>query len=156
VSPVSPFWDIVIHVIDCISSLTTDEFINFVGHYHALAGSQTSVDDGTLIAKGYSPEAIAELRKQVTKRSAGLKSLGLHFIASLTNFKSDIMNYSLMLFQNYERGVLPFPGSFSEQPAQIIEIFGVLQALKWEREQINRKKNEPNVRNKHKNKPRGR
>ncbi len=80
---------------------------------------------------------------------------GLHFTIPLENFKSDLINHALFLFENYERGVLPFPGSVSEQPAQIIEIFGVFQALKFEIEAAERKKL-ASVRNKNYNKPRPR
>jgi hypothetical protein len=38
------------------------------------------------------------------------------------------------LFDGYEAGFLPFEGPFSDQPAQIIEIFGVLKQLKHELE----------------------
>lgn len=33
-------------------------------------------------------------------------------------------------FNNYERGVMPFSGSYMDQPAKIVEVFGVIGGMK--------------------------
>lgn len=127
------------HKIDEISSLSTAEFINLVGTYTALTSGKSDFDP-ELINKGYSPEALAEARKLTEKKFKPFETVGLRFTKPLDNFKSDILGYSWTLFENYERGLLPFPGTVSEQPAQIMEIFGVFQALKTENQIKHNKK----------------
>jgi hypothetical protein len=52
-------------------------------------------------------------------------------------------NFVMMSNHVYNNaGVLPFPGSLSEQPAQIMEIFETLFALEAEREEDARRKAE--------------
>ena len=41
----------------------------------------------------------------------------------------------LFLHSKYQDGVLPYPGSLSEQPSHVIEIFKMLDEFKWEAEQ---------------------
>jgi hypothetical protein len=138
--------------IERVSTLSTVEFINIVGHYHTLA-SGYSDNSNELEARGYSPEAIAQVKRLKDGGFEGLKTVGLYFKRPPYNFTSDILHYALTLFENYERGVLPFPGSLSEQPAQILEIFSVLRALRNERELLERKKLD-NGRKQHKGKSR--
>jgi hypothetical protein len=57
---------------------------------------------------------------------------GLRFSVPLTRFKYSLMNYLMYLLENYERGVLPFDGAPSEQPAQAIELLNLVQLLKQE------------------------
>jgi hypothetical protein len=143
----------VVYEIDKLSSLSTAEFIKLVGHYNYLASGKPDINP-QIQNRGYSAAALAEAKKQNEALFNPVTSLGLTFRKPLSNFKSDVLSYSLTLFENYERGALPFPGSVSEQPAQIMEIFGVLQALRHEREAAERKKLEKNVGNKHQGKRR--
>lgn len=148
-SHVALLWHIVAHEVDKVSSLSVYEFVNLVGHFHDLASGKPS-KDSSLNNRGYSPEILEQINKEREKTFSPISSLGLRFTKPLHHFKSDILVYSLTLFENYERGVMPFPGSTSEQPAQVMEIFGVLQSLRLERQEIERKKLErQNVRNKH-------
>jgi hypothetical protein len=133
VSPVSLFWETVTHKIYEISSLSFSDFVCIVGNYnHILEGSKPEVDP-TLKARGYSDAAIEAARKSVIVSPT--VSQGLRFTRHLSRYKYPLMSYVLTLLENYERGQLPFPGSVSEQPAQIMEIFALLQSLKHERDQ---------------------
>lgn len=51
-------------------------------------------------------------------------------------------NSFLFLYKNYEKGILPFEGSILEQPAYIIEIFGLIETLKLDREEEERQRQE--------------
>lgn len=55
---------------------------------------------------------------------------GLKFSRDLTEFKFPLMYYLLILTENYERGLLPFPGTVTEQPAQIMEILNHMLNVK--------------------------
>lgn len=60
-------------------------------------------------------------------------SLNLHFNTDMSRFNYPMFNYVFRLYDRYnEAGILPFEGSHSDQPAQIIEIFSVLEQLQLE------------------------
>lgn len=59
-------------------------------------------------------------------------NVGYH--SCFCTFKHPYFYNYLYLFKNYERGILPFSGSLTEQPAYIIEIFTLLENLKADRE----------------------
>lgn len=144
------------HVVSEISTLGTPEFIKLVATYCRNSSKNQEIDPG-LNSRGYSPEALLEAKRLAEKKFNPVTSLGLRFTKPLSNFESDIITYAWTLFENYERGLLPFPGSVSDQPAQIMEIFGTFQALRIERQENERKKLEKkDVGNKYKGKPRAR
>lgn len=63
-------------------------------------------------------------------------SLNVHFKKGVDSFNVDYFNFVIAAFDIYDKhGVLPYPGSLSEQPNKIIEIFNVLSSLKQERDQ---------------------
>lgn len=80
-----------------------------------------------LTNRGYSQQQIESVLKSKTNSTI---SSGLKFTKPTWHFEYSKLSYVLNLFENYERGVLPFNGSVSEQPAQIIEIFNLLASLK--------------------------
>ena len=88
--------------------------------------------DPEIYKRNYSPEALKALEAAALRDFNPIKSQGLLFEAPFERFQCRNMSYALQLFQQYEAGNLPFPGSVSEQPAQIIEIFNTLAALKVE------------------------
>lgn len=141
----------VIGIILQVSTLSTPEFVNLVGNYNfILSGSKEEIDPG-LKDKGYSPEALAILEAKTRRATNAVTSLGLRYDRHLSNYKFPYINYALTAFQNYERGVLPYPGSLSEQPAQIIEILQVIGSIRAEHEarmhaDIERKNKRHNVR----------
>ena len=49
------------------------------------------------------------------------------------NFVSRQFFEYIEMFLAYEKGVLPFPGSLSEQPCKIIEIFGIIRQMRAEK-----------------------
>lgn len=138
-----------------ISGLTDYGFVCLVAQYNTATSNSKHSVDPNLEARGHSAEAIAQANKHFSARFAPVVSCGLRFTKPFDHFKFDHIGYVYTLFENYERGSLPFPGSTSEQPAQIMEIFSVLSRLKVEYEtkaieSVNR------GRNQHKNKPRAR
>jgi hypothetical protein len=154
-SHINVLWHYVAHIIECISSVSTSDFVDIVATYISQTSGKTEFDP-TLNSRGYSPEALAEAKKLKEKKFSSVSALGLKFTKPLSNFKCENIGYLWTLFENYERGQLPYPGSISEQPAQIIEIFGVFQALKNEQIAKERKRQEQDGRHKYQSKPRAR
>jgi hypothetical protein len=115
-----------------VSSLTSSDFVCLVASYNAITNGESRDD---LVGRGYSDEMVETLRAQQDLAYRGCASLGCYFSKPLRNFPSAILGYALILFENYERGTLPYPGSTSEQPAQVMEILGTLAALKAERQE---------------------
>lgn len=151
-SHISVVWHCIAHLVLDVSSLSLTDFALIAGHYNSLLSDKTESDD-SLLARGYTPEAIASMRKRQSKKFSPITSVGLRFLKPVSEFQYGQMHFVLDAFDNYERGVMPYPGSFSEQPAQIIEIFGLIRALRREQEEKLRKRNEANVRQ-HKDKRR--
>lgn len=48
------------------------------------------------------------------------------------NFKNPLFNYLLVCSDSMEKGILPFAGSLSEQPAKVMEALTLLDNLKLE------------------------
>ena len=64
-----------------------------------------------------------------------LISCGLYFTGGLHKYDLPFFSYLLTLYEKYKQGTLPFPGSMSEQPAQIVEIFQVFDQLDFEKQE---------------------
>ena len=57
----------------------------------------------------------------------------IEFYSCVCNFKCPLLSLYLEMHDLYKKGIMPYPGSFEDQPAQLIEIFSVLDALYYER-----------------------
>lgn len=133
-----------VHEIDSISSLSTSEFILLVGHFNHAAADKPEIDP-KLEGRGYSPEVLASVNKEVRAKFTPVVSLGLRFTRPLSDYKFSQFSYAMLLHENYERGLLPFEGPVSEQPAQVMDVLRTIQSLRFEQEQNFRKKLASNV-----------
>ena len=134
------------------SGLSTFEYISIVGHYNKLTLDSTI--DPRLLSKGYSEQALELMRSKIGKLPSEILSLDVHFKCGIETINYDQFGYTITMFDAYDKhGILPFPGSFSEQPAKIIEIFQVLDQLKGEHE---KKQHEERQREQNKTKPKKR
>jgi hypothetical protein len=110
-----------------VSSISITEMALITAHYTSLLSGEKDQED-LLRARGYSEQQIKiVMSKQATPN---VNTMGLVFSKPLVKFKYSLMSYLLILLENYERGNLPYPGAVSEQPAQVMEIIGLLQAIK--------------------------
>jgi hypothetical protein len=104
----------------------------------------SSNTDDDLASRGYTREQIEEMLKaKRSNKNANneVLSLNIKFKHGVDNIKFPQFNYIYTMYSKYEKyGVLPFPGSLSEQPAKIIEIFGVINAIEAEEEKRLNKK----------------
>lgn len=139
-----------------LSCLSDHDFVQIVAHYNDIAnGSRTKISSSAL-DRGYSPEVLEQAKNRFAEKFSPVTSCNLRFTKPFDHIRYSYMDLVLTLFSNYEKGVLPFPGSASEQPAQIFEIFSVLSALKHEAEMRVNESVKPSGRNVNQNKSRTR
>lgn len=102
------------------SGLSDYEVAAIIGHYNGL-----NKDNDALKKRGYSKDILKHLGKQ---KKTIVESLNVRFTD--TGIKYDYFNYVLTLYSAYKHnGILPFDGPTVDQPAKIIEIFNLLDAL---------------------------
>ncbi|NOS67246.1 MAG: hypothetical protein HOO67_02680 [Candidatus Peribacteraceae bacterium] len=92
--------------------------------------------------KQYGKRKDAETMLQKTRESKACFDFAAEFIHNIDGqiyFKKCIGNYFngvwvrfVEMERQYEKGVLPYPGSLSEQPAKILEIFRIIAAYRQE------------------------
>ena len=117
-----------------LSTFSTYEYIQLVGHYNRLQMKDRV--DPRLLTRGFTEEQLKEMQKRMGKVPDEIISLNLHMKTDLSKMVYVPFNYVFRLYDRYiEAGVLPFDGTHSDQPAQIIEIFSVLEQLQMETRQ---------------------
>lgn len=114
--------------------VTNSDFIRLVATYNDLTNGSKTKMDPRLAAKGYTEAQLAHANKNFVATFSPVTSCGLRFTKPFAHLKFEPISYVLTLLENYERGCLPFPGSVSEQPSQIMELFSILSQLKHEAE----------------------
>lgn len=127
-------WEYIYYRIFEISTLSDWDYVCIVGNYNN-AGHVD--EEQKLRDRGYSEQQVKYAMKG--KGASSFKSLDVVFHID-NKLKYPYFGYIYTLYNQYKQGVLPFPGSMSEQPAKIIEIFDVLQQLELEQEEKTRKK----------------
>ena len=66
--------------------------------------------------------------------------IGFHSCLCHEGFQHPQMGYFLNIYQNYEKGNLPFEGALMDQPAQIMELIGLIDSLHTERDMAQQEK----------------
>lgn len=113
------------------------EYAKIVATYYNLTGS--SLVDKSLKERGYSEAQIAAMQKNNFKT---IRFNNLILKPGFEKLHFENFDFYYALFNQYEKGVLPFKGPLVDQPNKIIELFGVLQSLNTEQEKIARKEQE--------------
>lgn len=107
--------------IERISSLQFSEYVSIIGSYHSIGAK---VPDYSR----YSEEQVAAMR--AAERFNPVDTLGLRFTRPFREFQCADFNFYMTLWGQYERhGTLPFSGCLAEQPAVVMEILNLLNAL---------------------------
>lgn len=136
------------------SSVDLYDYVCIIAEFLCFHDGGKTKDDTELTSRGYSKETIELLQKKMKEPGVKqFKSCNVNYLVHPSNFKYDLFNYLLVLFENYKKGNLPFPGSVSEQPAQIMELFSLVETVKAEHE-LKAMKKAQNGRHVDKNKPR--
>ena len=120
-----------------ISGLSDNEYVNLVGHLNRLLLDGQTVED--ISTRGYTREQIEAMHQAMKKRGKKdipeVRSLDVSFRTDLKQLQFPQFDFIYSMYSKYDKfGVLPFPGSHSEQPAKIIEIFDILGAIHAEDE----------------------
>lgn len=63
-----------------------------------------------------------------------INHVGFHSCLCHESFQHPQLGYFMSIYQNYEKGILPFSGGLMDQPAQIVELLGLISNLHSERE----------------------
>lgn len=122
-----------------ISELNNYDRACLVGHYNSTYVKESI--DPRIFTKGYSEAHIRMIREKLGRTYNN--SCGLTFTEDYHDYHYDHFNFVIMAYHAYDKsGQMPFKDSLSEQPAQILEIFEVLSALTFEREEDSRRKQE--------------
>lgn len=117
-----------------ISTVSLFEYVSLIGHYNKLL--LTTQIDPRLLTRGYTKEQIEQMKLGMNKMPKEIISLDVHFKCNLEEIEVGYFAYAITTYDAYHRhGVLPYPGSLSDQPNKIIEIFNIMDALRMEREQ---------------------
>jgi ubiquinone/menaquinone biosynthesis C-methylase UbiE len=70
--------------------------------------------------------------------------IGFHSCLCHESFQHPKMGFFLGIYQNYEKGLLPFSGALMDQPAQTMELITLLSNLHTERDIAQQKKDSQN------------
>lgn len=125
--------------IEKISSIQWHEFVEIKATLHALDNRQFICGECKMkyMGKGYKEDQ--QLKYQESKGCFKLSHRVLHRIKDLS-FKKCIGNYFsyqavslLEAFESYEKGIMPYPGSYMDQPHKIIDAFRIISAYRTEK-----------------------
>jgi len=67
---------------------------------------------------------------------------GVGYKSCFCTYKHPLFDRYLFLYNNYHRGIMPFEGPITRQPAYLIDAFTILDNLKHEKEEDDRKNQE--------------
>lgn len=116
-----------------VSSMSLIDYVKIVGHYNRIQHGPSI--DPRIYERGYTPEQLKVMEDQQKAESGAISSLNIQFTAPIESFDYPLFGYIYTSYRYTEKGVLPFPGSLSDQPAQIMEIFNTLESLELENQQ---------------------
>lgn len=102
------------------SGLSDYESATIIGHYNGLSESKQDLKQ-----RGYSEAILKHIKKQ---KKTLVESLNIRFTEE--GIVYPYFNYVITMYFAYKNsGILPFNGCLVDQPAKIIEIFNLLDAL---------------------------
>jgi hypothetical protein len=137
-----------------ISRLTNQDYIAIRSTLHALDNRDFYCDDCLSKYEGRRDADEMSKRARELKGCETVKNSVIHTVSSLTGkesilFRTCIGNFFdhsviplLEMEKQYQKGVLPYPGSLSEQPYKIIEAFRVIEHYRYEKLERDRKARE--------------
>jgi hypothetical protein len=109
-----------------VSSLTESEYIAIVANYNRISRSET---ENKLRERGFDEARIKYAL--VNEKFSPIVSGGITFTEAIDLPCANFGTY-LMLQSAYKNGHLPFPGAVMDQPAAIVEVINLLDALEIE------------------------
>ncbi len=113
-----------------ISTLSFTDTINIICNFHNVYYGKNKTTSNDLRNRGYSEATIKALEN--TSQALTIESCGVRIKGDTSKLSYESFDYVMHLFDGYEKGVLPFEGSLADQPAQIMQIFVLINLLKLE------------------------
>lgn len=117
--------------IEAISGVTSEDFIELWSTLHVR--QQKEFQCGQCLATR--PEQLKAKRASRACTGGATQTLftletptgaRISYRACIGNFYRDGWAYWLQMYRQYQGGLLPFPGTVSEQPAKVIEVFNII------------------------------
>jgi hypothetical protein len=128
-----------------ISSMSMDDYIRLTAHWYYTVDQKFQCHEKKRKIKERIkiPEAqenairMVDLQNGCNTISEQVKIRvdNVNYHSCFCRFLHPQFGYYLTLLETYEKGVPPYPGSTSEQPAKIMEILVLLQKLKLEHQE---------------------
>lgn len=113
--------------------MSSYERASLIGNYHALSVKESI--DPSIKNRGYTAEQLKNLENKTQVRRVSINSCNLSITGDLKQFNEPNLGYYLEAFYAYDNhGVLPFSGSFSEQPSKMLDIIEILKQMQNEEE----------------------
>lgn len=139
-------------MIDSYSSVTNEEYIQIKSTLHAIDNRDYICGDcqGKYSNRADGAQMLEKVK--IAKGCEAMRPMPIHSIDTFDGkesikFKNCIGNYfsyevvALWEMQRqFEKGVMPYPGSLSEQPNKVIEAFNVIGAYRADRTERDRKR----------------
>ena len=126
-----------------LSTISSYERACLVGNYHFL-GNKDNIDP-KIQSMGYTKAQLAMLEKQTVTKQYAVNSCGMNITGDYKQFIEPNIGYYLEAFSAYDNhGVLPYTGSFTEQPSKILDLFEIFKQMQNEEETKIRKQIERN------------
>lgn len=116
-------WDYVYYRVLEVSTLSLGEYAAIVATFQQIG---TDDEKDVLRSRGYSEAEIKIALKG--KQPKVTRILDLEF-SDPPKIVYPLYDYVAHAYYAYKKGILPYPGSYSEQPAKIVEIFKLFQML---------------------------
>lgn len=113
--------------------------VMLICHYHSTSTFKNKKTSSDLKARGYTDEMIASLGQGSTASRLEIDTCGFRITGDIMSMFYDQFEYVLTLHEAYNKGHLPFDGSFGDQPSQIVELFNLLTYLQIETHQRQQK-----------------
>lgn len=85
-------------------------------------------------------EKLQKVKGCVSTPKTNYKIEGFKLNKCLGNFTSNEIYGYFEMYKLYEKGIMPFDGAISDQPAKIIDLFNMIDQLKAEKTEENQKK----------------
>ncbi len=126
-----------------ISSLTLEDFVLIQANWLTLTDEQFQCEKYfDILSLRKDAETVTNYERKIrgcgvflNEPKVEIEGIGYHSCLCHKDYKHPNMDSLLFLHDNYKKGILPYKGSLTEQPAQIIEVFQLIDRLYSDRQQ---------------------
>lgn len=145
-------WAYIISEIESLSSITIQEYISLVSswNYHTNTKQYNCKEQ---YKKFKTSEKLQEFKnRNGCDNIISTKPRQHYENITFYNCYCNHLDYSFLnligMYDRYQTGFLPYPGSAQEQPNKVIELFNIISKFKYEQELQNSEKSSSSIRKK--------